>query len=75
MQREDEERTVRDYAIELEIFEGSGGQLRTDGAAPDFAKAGVCAWMYGRYRKGQTFRYPDDRFRPERTGRTVRRAE
>ena len=51
---------MTDYAIELEIYEGSGGQLRTDGTGPDFAKEGICAWMYGSYEVGQKFRYPED---------------
>ena len=51
---------MRKYKIELEIFEGNGGQLRTDGTYPDFAKEGICAWMYGSYRVGQRFNYPED---------------
>lgn len=51
---------MKDYVIELEIFEGHSGQLRTDGTSPDFAKEGICAWMYGRLKVGQKFRYPDD---------------
>ena len=51
---------MRDYEIELEIFEGKGGELRTDGTRPDFAKEGICAWMYGDYEVGQKFSYPDD---------------
>jgi uncharacterized repeat protein (TIGR04076 family) len=51
---------MRDYGIELEIFEGNGGELRTDGTHPDFANEGICAWMYGSYEVGQKFRYPDD---------------
>jgi len=39
---------MKQYMIELEIFEGNLGQLRTDGTYPDFAKEGICAWMYGR---------------------------
>ena len=48
------------YKIELEIYEGNGGQLRTDGTHPDLAKEGICAWMYGSFEVGQRFRYPDD---------------
>jgi hypothetical protein len=55
-----QEDSVRDYAIELEIYEGNGGQLRPDGTSPDFAKDAICAWMYGRFQKGQKFRYPED---------------
>ena len=51
---------MRDYVIELEIFEGNRGQLREDGSYPDFAKEGICAWMYGRLQVGQKFRYPED---------------
>ena len=51
---------MRDYEIELEIYEGNGGQLRTDGTRPDFANEGICAWMYARFQVGQKFRYPQD---------------
>ena len=56
---------MRDYAIELEIYEGNGGQLRTDETHPDFANEGICAWMYGgdgetSLQAGQKFRYPED---------------
>ena len=51
---------MKEYQIELEIFEGNAGRFCTDGPHPDFAKEGVCAWMYGSYQVGQTFRYPDD---------------
>ena len=51
---------MTDYRIELEIYEGSGGQLRTDGTYLDFAREGICAWMYGTYQVGQRFRYPED---------------
>ena len=51
---------MRDYAIELEIYEGQGGKLRTDGTRPDFPMEGICAWMYGNYQVGQKFRYPED---------------
>ena len=51
---------MKEYAIELEIYEGNSGQLRTDGTYPDFVKEGICAWMYGRLHVGQKFRYPDD---------------
>jgi uncharacterized repeat protein (TIGR04076 family) len=44
----------------LEIYEGNGGQLRTDGSRPDFANEGIYAWMYGRFQAGQKFRYPQD---------------
>jgi hypothetical protein len=51
---------MKDYVIELEIYEGNGGQLRTDGTRPDFANEGICAWMYGSFQIGQKFRYPED---------------
>ena len=51
---------MKDYVMEFEIYEGNGGQLRTDGTFPDLVKEGICAWMYGRLRVGQKFRYPDD---------------
>jgi len=51
---------MREYLIELEIYEGNGGQLRADGSRPDFANEGICAWMYGSYQVGQKFRYPQD---------------
>lgn len=55
---------MRDYEITFEIVEGKGGQS-TDGARPDFAKEGICAWMYGGMegpglKAGDTFRYPED---------------
>ena len=51
---------MRQYLIELQIYEGNGGQLRTDGSHPDFANEGICAWMYGSFQAGQKFRYPQD---------------
>lgn len=51
---------MKDYAIELEICEGRGGELRHDGNRPDFAREGICAWMYGSFEVGQKFRYPED---------------
>ena len=56
---------MRDYEIDFEIFEGDGGQVRTDGTRPDFVKEGICAWMYAgsgdeSYQVGQKFRYPED---------------
>ena len=51
---------MKEYTIELEIFEGNPGQMRTDGTYPDFAKEGICAWMYGRLKVGQKFHYPED---------------
>lgn len=51
---------MTEYSIELEIFEGNPGELRTDGSWPKFAQEGICAWMYGRLKVGQKFNYPDD---------------
>ena len=51
---------MKDCVIEFEIYEGNGGHLRADGINPDFAKEGICAWMYGRFTVGKKFRYPDD---------------
>ena len=51
---------MRDYAIEFEIYDGNGEQLRTDGTYPDFAREGICAWMYGIYHVEKKFRYPED---------------
>ena len=31
---------MRDYTIELEIYAGNAGELRTDGSRPDFAREG-----------------------------------
>jgi uncharacterized repeat protein (TIGR04076 family) len=38
----------------------SSGELRQDGTFPDFAREGICAWKFGNYQVGQTFRYPED---------------
>lgn len=56
---------MMDYDIELEIFEGNGGEVRTDSSHPNYVREGICAWMYGAlgdksYQVGQKFRYPDD---------------
>ena len=59
---------VNNYKIEIEIYEGKGGQLRKEGDKiiyPDLVKEGICAWMYrgnGRqsYQIGQRFTYPED---------------
>ena len=51
---------MREYQIELEIFEGKGGQLPPDGTYPDFVADGICPWMYGSYQVGDTFRYTED---------------
>jgi hypothetical protein len=51
---------MRNYDIELEIHEGNGGQLRSDGTRPDFANEGICAWMYESYQVGHKFHYPED---------------
>lgn len=51
---------MRNYQIELEIYQGKGGSLRQDGSHPNFATEGICAWMYGSYQVGHKFRYPED---------------
>ena len=51
---------MKEYSIELEIYEGNPGILRTDGTYPDFAREGICAWMYSRLEVGQKFSYPDE---------------
>jgi hypothetical protein len=51
---------MENYLIELEIFQGNGGQSKVDGSYPDFVKEGIYPWMYDRLRVGQRFRYPDD---------------
>jgi uncharacterized repeat protein (TIGR04076 family) len=57
------------YQIEIEIFEGKGGQLRKQGAEIIYPKSvekeGICAWMYRgdgqhSYQAGQRFKYPED---------------
>lgn len=56
------------YSIEIEIYEGKGGELRKEGdriVYPDIVKEGICAWMYRgdgerSYQVGQKFRYPED---------------
>ena len=57
------------YKIEIEIFEGKGGQLHKEGdriVYPEsLEKEGICAWMYRgdgqkSYQAGQKFLYPDD---------------
>lgn len=57
------------YKIEIEIFEGKGGELKKEGDEiiyPDFVREGICAWMYRgdgekSYRVGQRFGLPEDR--------------
>jgi len=59
---------MSDYKIEIEIYEGNGGQLRKEGDTiiyPELEKEGICAWMYrgdGKksYEVGQRFAYPED---------------
>jgi len=34
---------MKDYVVELEIFEGNSGQLHSDGTSTDFVKEGICA--------------------------------
>jgi hypothetical protein len=57
-----------EYKIEIEIFEGEGGQLEMDGDTviyPDLVKEGICAWMYRgdaeqSYEAGRRFSYPEE---------------
>jgi len=60
---------VNRYEIEIEIYEGNGGQLRKEGnriVYPEcFEKEGICAWMYRgdgerSYQIGRIFLYPED---------------
>jgi hypothetical protein len=60
MKEEHREQRMRGYSIELEIYEGNAGLPTSDGTHPDFAREGICAWMYGSYHVGQKFRYPED---------------
>ena len=56
------------YKIEIEIYEGKGGELEQDEFGiiyPDVVKEGICAWMYRgdgekSYQQGQRFNYPED---------------
>jgi uncharacterized repeat protein (TIGR04076 family) len=60
--------SMSQYKIEIEIYEGQGGQLQKEGdkiICPDFEKEGICAWMYRgdgekSYQVGQRFTYPED---------------
>jgi len=57
-----------DYKIEIEIYEGKGGQLKKEGDSilvPDVVKEGICAWMYRgdgerSYKAGRRFAYPEE---------------
>lgn len=59
---------MRTYKIEIEIYEGKGGQLQKDEDGiiyPDIVGEGICAWMYRgdgekSYQVGQRFSYPED---------------
>jgi len=57
------------YKIEIEIFEGEGGQLHKEGDRiiypESLEKEGICAWMYRgdgeqSYQVGQKFLHPRD---------------
>jgi hypothetical protein len=57
------------YKIEIEIYEGQGGQLRKKGDQiiypASLEKEGICAWMYRgdrqtSYQVGYKFVWPDD---------------
>jgi uncharacterized repeat protein (TIGR04076 family) len=59
---------LNDYKIEIEIYEGKGGQLQKIGdriVYPELEKEGICAWMYRgdgekSHQVGQRFAYPQD---------------
>jgi len=51
---------MRQYRIEVEIYEGKGGERGADGPHPDLVEEGICAWMYGRYQVGDRFSYPGE---------------
>jgi len=52
---------MKDYNIELEIFEGNGGQPSSDVSYPNFIEECICPWMYWtNCQVGQKFHYPDD---------------
>jgi len=56
---------MRNYLIEFEIYEGNGGETLPDGSRLDFAREGICPWMYAgdgetSYQVGQKFSYPED---------------
>ena len=56
---------MREYKIELEIFEGKGWHGNSRDPVPTLTEEGICAWMCGwdddpGYAVGQTFRYPED---------------
>lgn len=56
------------YKIEIEIYEGEGGELRKRGDKiiyPKLEQEGICAWMYRgdgerSYQVGERFSYPED---------------
>jgi uncharacterized repeat protein (TIGR04076 family) len=56
------------YKIEIEIYEGKGGELRKEGdwiMYPNLEQEGICAWMYRgdgekSYQAGRKFAYPED---------------
>ncbi len=59
---------MTEYSIEIEIYEGKGGQLKKRGNRviyPDVVKEGICAWMYRgdgekSYQQGHRFKLPED---------------
>lgn len=60
---------MQQYKIEIEIFEGKGGQLRKEGDKVIYPESleeeGICAWMYRgdgqqSYQAGKKFIYPED---------------
>jgi uncharacterized repeat protein (TIGR04076 family) len=59
---------MKRYSLEIEIFEGQGGELRQAGEEvllPDFTEQEPCSWMERgdgtrTYHVGDRFRYPED---------------
>jgi uncharacterized repeat protein (TIGR04076 family) len=60
---------IMPYRIEIEIFEGKGGELKKSKGRViyprNFETLGICAWMYRgdgekSYQVGKKFLYPDD---------------
>jgi hypothetical protein len=60
---------VSNYKIEIEIYEGKGGQQRRTKTGrlsySHLVKEGICAWMYRgdgeqSYQRGRVFAYPEE---------------
>ena len=53
------------YKIDIEIYEGKGGDRSREGDPPNLKEEGTCAWMYQgdgerSYQAGDRFAYPED---------------